>query len=451
MTRGRTGCPATGALRIANSVRWKAVGMSRHNVGIAGFGVVGGGVAAMLEKNRAEIRRRTDADIVVTAVAEIDPKKAAEIRLSEGRVVPDARDLLKDNCVQTVVEVIGGTTYAKEFVLAAIAAGKNVVTANKALLAAHWNEITSAARAKGVTLGFEASTAGGIPVVRTLREAYIGDNVRRIIGILNGTSNYVLSRMTLEGLTFAAALSSAQSKGYAEADPALDISGADSAHKIVILARLAFGEDFRIEDVHYEGISGVEQLDIRYARELGYRIKLLGVAKRRDDSVELRVHPCLVREAHPIAHVDGAFNSVFIEGEFVGDTMLYGQGAGRWPTASSVVADLIDVATGRAQTSSIKPGEGRLKIRPMQEIDARYYMRFQALDKPGVLAKISGVLGANNISIASAIQHERRSGQSVPVVILTYPAREGAVQQALSEIGSLDAITGKCVLLREEE
>lgn len=425
--------------------------MSTHNVGIAGLGVVGGGVASILEANREAIKRRTGADIVVTAAAEKDAQRAAEVKLSHGRVVADASALLADDLVHTVVEVIGGTGFAREFVLKAIAAGKNVVTANKALLAAHWAEIINAARARGVSIGFEASTAGGIPVIRTLREAYVGDNLSRIVGILNGTSNYILSRMTLEKSAFADALADAQAKGYAEADPALDVSGADSAHKIAILARLAFGEDFPIEDVYCEGISSVEQLDVSYALDLGYRVKLLAVAKRRDESVELRVHPCLVKENHPLAHVDGPFNSVFIEGQYVGDTMLYGQGAGRWPSASAVVADLIDVATGRAKTVALRRGEGRLSVRPMRDVEARYYIRFQAVDRPGVLAKISGVLGANDISIASAIQRESRTGRSVPVVILTYPAREGAVQQALAEIATLDVITGKSVLLREEE
>jgi homoserine dehydrogenase len=425
--------------------------MPTHNVGIAGLGVIGGGVAAILEKNRAEIKRRTGADIAVVAAAEKDRAKAAETKLSSGKVVADAKMLLDDASVQTVVEVIGGTGYAREFVLAAIDAGKNVVTANKALLAAHWKEIVEAARRKDVSLGFEASAAGGIPVIRTLREAYAGDNIRRIVGILNGTSNYVLSRMTSEGCTFQAALSAAQQKGYAEADPTLDVSGTDSAHKIVILARLAFGEDFRIEDVYYEGLAGIDQLDMKYALELGYRIKLLALAKAGESSVELRVHPCLVKESHPLAHVDGAFNSVTLVGAYAGETMLYGMGAGRWPTASAVVADLIDVATGRSKTVGLREGGGRLAVRPMDDVTARYYIRFQAIDKPGVLAKISGVLGAQEISIASAIQRERRHGQSVPVVIMTYPSREGAVQQSLSEIARLDVITGKAVLLREEE
>lgn len=425
--------------------------MSRHVVAIAGLGVVGGGVAAILESNREEILRRTGADLVLAAIAEKDPAKTAEVRLSNGRVVADASKLLDDPSIQTIVEVIGGTGFAREFVLAAIRAGKNVVSANKALLAECWGEITAAAREKGVTLGFEASTAGGIPVIRTLREAYVGDNLRRVVGILNGTCNYILSRMTAEDCSFQSALSAAQAKGYAEADPTLDVSGADSAHKIVILARLAFGEDFKTGDVHYEGISSVDRVDIRCASELGYRIKLLAVAKRRENSVELRVHPCLIKEAHPLAHVEGPFNSVFIEGEFVGETMLYGQGAGRWPTANSVVADLIDVATGRAATAAIAPGLGRLSVRPMGEVEARYYIRVGAVDKPGVLARIAGVLGANGISIASAIQHERSTGHSVPVVIITYPAREAAVQKALSEITGLDVITGKIVLLREEE
>jgi len=425
--------------------------MQKHVVGIAGLGVVGGGVVAMLEKNRAAIARRTGVEIVVAKAAEKDAAKTAHLKLSSGQVVPDAMELISDGSIETVVEVIGGTDFALDFVLKAIAAGKNVVTANKALLAEHWSDIFDAARDRGVTVGFEASTAGGVPVIRTLREAYIGDNITRIVAILNGTSNFILTRMTAEGSTFNSALSAAKSKGYAEADPTLDVSGADSAHKLVILARLAFGEDFAFKDVYYEGISKVEPADIRFATDLGYRVKLLALAKRRDDSAELRVHPCLVKESHPIAHVDGVYNSVLIDGEFAGQTMLYGEGAGRWPAASAIVADLIDVATGRAKTVAPRTSEGKLKVRPMTEVDARYYIRFQALDKPGVLARIAGCLGAQQVSISSAIQPERRHGGSVPVVILTHEAREGAVQKALRDVSGLDVITGETVLLREEE
>jgi len=367
------------------------------------------------------------------------------------QVIPDAMGLLDDPAIETVVEVIGGTGFARDFVLKAIAAGKNVVTANKALLAAHGIEINKAARARGVTVGFEASTAGGIPIIRTLREGYVGDNIKKIVGILNGTSNYILTRMSVAGDTFKGALSEAQNKGYAEADPTLDVSGADSSHKIVILARLAFGEDFPIESVYVEGITGLTPADVQYASELGYRVKLLALAKRRDDAVELRVHPALVKQSHPLAHVEGVFNSVFVEGEFVGDTMLFGQGAGRWPTASAVVADLIDVATGRARTIAWREAAGALAVRAIADVEARYYIRFQAIDKPGVLAAISGVLGDHQISIASAIQKERSQGHSVPLVILTHQAREGAVQSALSRIANLDVMTGKHVLLREEE
>lgn len=425
--------------------------MQRHNIGIAGLGIVGGGVAGILDKNRAEIARRTGVELVLTKAAEKDAAKVAELKLQGCEVIPDASALIDDKSIHTVVEVIGGKGFAREFVMKAIAAGKNVVTANKALLAAYGPEIARAAREKGVSVGYEASTAGGVPIIRTLREAYIGDNIRRIVGILNGTSNYILTRMSVGGGTFKEALGDAQSKGYAEADPTLDISGADSSHKIVILARLAFGEDFPIESVYVEGIQGVTPADIKYAAELGYRIKLLALAKRRDDTVELRVHPALVKESHPLAHVEGVFNSVFVEGEFVGDTMLYGQGAGRWATASAVVADLIDVATGRARTVAWHDAADKLRVRPITDVDARYYIRFQAIDRPGVLATIAGVLGKNQISVASAMQKERRQGQSVPLVILTHQAKEGAVQAALSEIENMDVVSGKHVVLREEE
>ncbi len=425
--------------------------MRRHTVGIAGLGVVGGGVAAVLERNREDIARRTGVEIVVAKAAEKDPERAAAAGLPEKVLVADAEALIADETVETVVELIGGTDYAKDLVLRAIAAGKSVVTANKALLACCGGEIFRAARDKGVSVGFEAAVGGGIPVIRTLREAYAGDSIRRIVGILNGTCNYILTRMTLDGASFDDALSDAQARGYAEADPALDISGLDAAHKIVILARLAFGEEFTLDQVHTEGISGLETTDIQLAGELGYRVKLLALAKRTDDVVELRVHPCLIGKRHPLASVDEAFNSVFIEGQYVGDTMLYGQGAGRWPTASAVVADLVDVATGRASTVGFPEARGVLRAKPMGEAVARYYIRFQAMDEPGVLARIAGVLGRERISIAQAIQKGRREGQSVPVVVVTHEANEGSVQRAIAEIATLEVVTGKTVVLREEE
>jgi len=412
--------------------------------------VVGGGVVEMLSANRDAIRERTGVEIVLARAAEKDASRAAESGLGGELIVEDARALLEDAAIETVVEVIGGTGFAREFVLGAIAAGKNVVTANKALLAAHGVEIFKAARERGVTIGFEASTGGGIPIVRTLREGYVADNVTRIVGILNGTCNYILTRMSAEGVAFAEALGDAQNRGYAEADPTLDISGADSAHKIVILARIAFGEDFALEDVHVEGIDGLDTADIAFAAEMGYAVKLLAIAKRSGDAVELRVHPCLVGLSHPLASVDGVFNSVFVEGEYVGETMLYGMGAGRRPTASAVVADIVDVATGRAKTVAPPAAVGRLSAMPMEETVAKYYIRFHAIDKPGVLAKIAGVLGEHDISISQVAQHGRREGQSVPIVAITHEAREGAVQQALGEISRLDVVTGESVLLREE-
>jgi len=425
--------------------------MDRHFVGIAGLGVVGGGVAAMLKKNGERILRRTGVEIVLARAAEKDPARASASGLDGDILVDDAAALLSDDSIQTVVELVGGTGYAREFIMEAIKAGKNVVTANKALLAAHGPEIMRAAARRGVTLGFEAAVGGGIPVIRALREAYAGDNVKRIMGILNGTCNYILTRMSREGVAFETALKDAQDRGYAEADPSLDISGADSAHKLVILARLAFGEDFALESVTTEGIAGLETADIRYAAELGYRVKLLAVAAKAGQNVELRVHPCLVGNRHPLAPVEGVFNSVFIDGEFVGETMLYGQGAGREPTASAVVGDVIDAATGRARTLEYPQAEGRVGVKPMEETVAKYYLRFQALDRPGVLAQIAGVLGGHDISIAQVVQKGRRQFQAVPIVLMTHEAREGSVQAALAEISRLEVISGTGALLRHEE
>lgn len=438
--------PAEGAGSFGREVE-----MKKHFVGVAGLGVVGGGVAAMLVENREKISRSAGVELVLSRAAERDAAKAAAANLPADVLVDDAEKLIADDSIHTVVEVMGGTGYARDFTLRAIAAGKNVVTANKALLAHHGAEISAAARESGVWVGFEAAVGGGIPVVRALREAYVGDNINRIVGILNGTCNYILTRMSDDGEAFADALADAQARGYAEADPTLDISGADSAHKIVILARLAFGEDFSLEDVHVEGIEDLETIDIQMAAELGYRVKLLALAKKSGRTVELRVHPCLVSRRHPLASVDEEFNSVFVEGEFVGETMLYGKGAGRMPTASAIVGDLIDMATGRAATCGAGEARGFFSVKPMAEVVSRYYFRFQALDRPGVLAKIAGVLGGEEISIAQVMQHGRREGHSVPLVVTTHEAPEGAVQRALEEISKLDVVTGKTVLLREEE
>jgi homoserine dehydrogenase len=425
------------------------------NVGIIGFGTVGSGTAKILiDKDNAErIRRRTGADIRLKHVADLDIVRDRGIALAPGVLIPDANVVLNDPEIDVVVELMGGIHPALEFIMTALNNGKHVVTANKQLLAEKGAEIFALARRKNRVVAFEAAVAGGIPIIKVLREGLAANNIRSIHGIINGTSNYILTRMTVDKMDFQDALKEAQRLGYAEANPAFDVEGVDTAHKLTLLASLAFGIPLSFDRVFKEGITRITAEDILYASELGYKIKLLAVTKVVEGGVELRVHPTMIPEDFLIAKVDGVLNAVMVVGDYVGETMYYGRGAGDMPTGSAVVSDIIDIATGR-QTSSalgleVPMGEGFV-IRDMKDVVSMYYFRFSAIDKPGVLSKISGVLGGHNISISAVIQKERREGEAVPVVVLTHKAREEDVIKAVGEIDKLNVVSENTRFIRVE-
>jgi homoserine dehydrogenase len=427
--------------------------MKPLSVGVAGLGTVGAGVLTLLRDNAGTVAARAGRPIAVTAVSARDRTRDRGIALSGLRWYEDAPALANDPNVDVVVEVIGGTQGpAADLVRAAIAAGKPVVTANKALLAVHGAEIAAAAEAKGVALGFEAAVAGGIPAIKAIREGLAGNDLTRVLGILNGTCNYILTTMRERGREFAEALAEAQKLGYAEADPSFDIDGVDAAHKLAILAALAFGRPVDFAAVHVEGIRSVSALDIKLAEELGYRIKLLGIARRGEAGVETRVHPCMVPLSHPIARVDGVFNAVVAEGDFVGRVVLEGRGAGAGPTASAVVADLIDIARGRrtpvwgASNGSLN---GLANI-PMDRRVGGYYLRLMVVDRPGVIADVTAALRDNAISLESMLQRGRAPGEAVPVVVTTHDCEEAQMRAALSRIEALEAVVEKPALIRIE-
>jgi homoserine dehydrogenase len=425
------------------------------NIGIIGFGTVGTGTAKILIQNRKLLRDRTGVDLNLKKIADLDIKRDRGIKLAKGVLTTDADSVIKDPDIHIIVELIGGTTIAKEIILKAIKHGKHVVTANKALLATHGKEIFKAAEKAGVQVGFEASVAGGIPIIKIISEGLVANRIKSIYGIINGTTNYILSKMSDEDAGFSEVLKEAQKLGYAEADPTYDIEGIDSAHKLAILASLAYGTQFSLKDVYREGISWISSMDIEFARELGYKLKLLAITKETNGKIELRVHPTMVPEDFLISKVDGVFNAVYVEGDAVGSTLYYGRGAGDMPTGSAVVSDIADISCnivnktlGRNPLfSRNEKGKNLLK---MDDVRSRYFFRFSAIDKPGVLSRISGILGKYNISIASVIQKDRREGKTVPLVVLTHIAREKDVLTAVKEINRLQIVTGKTVFIRVE-
>jgi homoserine dehydrogenase len=428
-------------------------------VGLLGFGTIGTGVVRLLRAHRAEITKRAGRPIDVVTIADLDTRTDRGISAAPARLTPDASAVLGDPSIEVVIELIGGYEPARKFVLAAIAAGKDVVTANKALLAVHGEEIVAAAEARGVRLGFEASVGGGIPILRTLKEGLVGDRTAAVYGIVNGTCNHILTTMTREGRGFDDVLAEAQKMGLAEANPATDVDGIDSAHKLALLATLAFGVRPRFADIPTEGIRHVDAIDIAFARELGYTIKLLAIAKDGRDAFEARVHPTMIPNGHLLADVSGNFNAIFVRGAALGPTMYYGQGAGALPTATAVIADLVSATRDRAIGPSARvPPWGvpqralrALPVAPLAVLASEYYLRFMATDRPGVLARIAGVLGRFDISIASVIQKERRAGTTVPIVIRTHRAREKDVAKALGAIGELATVREKPVAIRIEE
>jgi homoserine dehydrogenase len=427
------------------------------NVGIIGFGTVGTGTARILIENADIIRRRLGAPVVLKKISDLDTKRDRGIRLGGVKLTNDAKELISDPDIDVVVELIGGYKPAKEFILEAIRNKKHVVTANKALLAVHGEEIYAAADKAGVTLGYEASVAGGIPILAAVRSGLAANNIKSIYGIVNGTCNYILTLMTNEGRKFDEVLREAQAKGYAEADPTFDIEGIDSAHKLAVLTMLAYGTPVKFEDIYTEGISKITPLDIDFAKELGYKIKLLAITKMVDGEVEARVHPTMLAEEYPIATVDGVFNALSVIGDAVGSTMFYGRGAGDMPTGSAVVSDIMDIGrdilSGCANRSPVTAfrDRSRLSIRKMDDITSCYYLRFSAMDKPGVLSRISGVLGENNISISSVIQKGRGAAEAVPLVMMSHEAVERDVRKALDEINKMDCVAGPTMVIRVED
>lgn len=434
--------------------------MKQLNVGILGLGTVGGGTYAVLTRNADEITRRTACAIKVVQVADKNLAQAQAATAGKVAVTDDAFAVVNNPEVQVVVELIGGYTLSKELVLQAIANGKHVVTANKALLALHGNEIFAAAQAKGVMVAYEAAVAGGIPIIKALREGLGANRIEWLAGIINGTTNFILSEMREKGLAFADVLGEAQRLGYAEADPTFDVEGIDAAHKLTIMSAIAFGMPMKFDQAYTEGITKLQQTDIKYAHELGYSVKLLGITKRTEAGVELRVHPTLISEKRLVANVNGAMNAVVVKGDAVGPTLYYGAGAGAEPTASAVVADLMDVArladasaAQRVPYLGFQAGQlNDLPILPIAAIHSAYYLRLRASDKPGVLAGVTKILADRAISIDAMLQKEPADNETeADIVILTHLTQEKNMDAAIAEIEALPAIVGKLVKIRMEE
>jgi homoserine dehydrogenase len=430
------------------------------NVGLLGIGTVGGGTFEVLARNQEEIARRAGCAIAMKMVADKELDRARRIVAGRATVTADANEVVNHPDIDIVVELIGGTTIAKDLMLKAIAAGKHVVTANKALLANHGNEIFAAAQKKDVMVAFEGAVGGGIPIIKSLREGLSANRIEWIAGIINGTSNFILSEMRDKGASFEDVLKEAQRRGYAETDPTFDIEGVDAAHKLTIMAAIGFGIPMQFKAAYTEGISKLTQEDIRYAEELGYRIKLLGLTKRKSKGFELRVHPTLIPTRRLIANVEGVMNAILVKGDAVGQTMYYGAGAGAEPTASAVVADLVDVARmltadpeHRVPHLAFQPGQlSSTPILPMGEVETRNYLRMRVQDKPGVLADITRILADQGISIEALVQKEPRGGEEqVDLVMLTHMTVEKNVDAAIAKIEKLPVVVGKVTRIRLEE
>jgi len=438
--------------------------MKPIQVGLLGIGTVGSGTFEVLKRNQEEIQRRAGRPIQVTMVADLDTARAQAIVGNSVKVVNDARQVIANPEIDIVVELIGGYGIAKQLVLEAIAAGKHVVTANKALLAVHGTEIFAAAHKKGVMVAFEAAVAGGIPIIKALREGLSANRIQWVAGIINGTTNFILSEMRDKGLAFGDVLKQAQALGYAEADPTFDIEGVDAAHKATIMAAIAFGVPVQFDKAYVEGITKLEAQDIRYAEQLGYRIKLLGISKRTANGIELRVHPCLVPAKRLIANVEGAMNAVMVQADAVGTTLYYGKGAGSEPTASAVIADLVDVT--RLQTAdplnrvphlAFQPetfdlAMGKLPVLPMEQVVTSYYLRLRVADQAGVLAQITGIFAQAVISIDAVLQREAGEGENqTDLIILTHDCVEAKMNQALVQMQQLSTVLSPITRIRKEE
>ena len=434
--------------------------MKPIQIGLLGIGTVGGGTYTVLKRNREEIARRAGREIIVTMIADKDLEKARALADSNVIVTGNAHEITTNPDIDIVVELIGGQTIAKDLILEALAHGKHVVTANKALLANHGTEIFAAARAKGVIIAFEAAVAGGIPIIKALREGLTANRITWIAGIINGTSNFILSEMREKGLSFEQVLAEAQKLGYAEADPTYDIEGIDAAHKITLMSAIAFGIPVQFSKVYTEGITKLTGEDIRYAEQLGYRIKLLGITKRVEKGIELRVHPTLIPVRRLIANVEGVMNAIVVKGDAVGATLYYGAGAGAEPTASSVIADLVDVTRlhtadpmYRVPPLSFQPDLlSDTPVIPMEEVETSYYLRIQVIDKPGVMAEITRIVADNHISISALLQKEASDeSEQVSVIMLTHLTVEKNINAAIARIEALPVVNGKVFRLRIEE
>ena len=436
--------------------------MNPIHVGLLGTGTVGGGTFAVLARNASEIARRAGRPIVITAVADKNLERAREVvgKMPDVRITDDAMSIVDDPTIDIVVELIGGYGFAKDAVLKAIANGKHVVTANKALLAVHGNEIFAAAQQQGVIVAFEAAVAGGIPIIKAVREGLTANRIEWIAGIINGTTNFILSEMRSKGLDFGVVLKEAQRLGYAEADPTFDIEGVDAAHKATIMSAIAFGTPVQFAQAHVEGITQLQAADIRYAEQLGYRIKLLGLTRRRPEGIELRVHPTLVPATRLIANVEGAMNAVMVQGDAVGTTLYYGKGAGSEPTASAVIADLVDIARlhtadpeHRVPSLAFQPGSlADTPILPIAEVVTSFYLRLRVADEAGVLAQVTSILAGLGISIDALLQRESGEGESqTDVIILTHNTVEGRMREAIAAMQELPTVLAPIVSLRKEE
>ncbi|MDM8005595.1 MAG: homoserine dehydrogenase [Phycisphaerae bacterium] len=428
-------------------------------IGLIGCGTIGQGVVRIIQAEAGEIERKTGVRLELARVVDKDPAQAAKVDVPAALVSTNAADVFNDKTINVVIELVGGTTIAKDFVLAALSAGKSVVTANKALLAKHGKEIFAAARRNSCCVAFEASVGGGIPLILPLRTGLIANRINAIYGILNGTCNYILSEMDQKGKSYAAALSEAQAAGYAELDPTLDVNGTDTAHKLAVVASLAFCCDVDFGALHIEGIDQLDAIDLAAGKELGYVCKLLGIAQRTSDGISLRVHPSFVSRKHPLASTGGSFNAISVYGNWVGHTLFFGRGAGSKPTASAVVADIVDIAIGNAgrtftQCRMLGDVTAPPKYVPMEQLRSRYYIRLEVVDRPGVMAMVTKIFGDRQISLKAVTQHESAaaaSDGSAMVVVLTDVAQEGQVQAALKEIGSLDIVREAPVMIRVVE
>jgi len=433
--------------------------MKQINIGIAGLGTVGTGIARLMNDNRELISARIGADLVLKKGADLDIERDRGMQFEPGQLTTDPFEVTDDPGIDIVAEMVGGTGIAKDVIIRAIENGKHVVTANKALLAEQGNALFERAEKQGVNLAFEPSVGGCMPIIKTLRETLVSNRIGAVTGILNGTCNYILTKIANEGIAFSEALKDAQDRGYAEADPILDVGGFDTAHKLAIISAIAYGMRINLDDIYIEGISGVTPMDIEFARDCGYVIKLLAIGKYDDGAVQARIHPTMVPFSNQLSTVSGSMNAVTVTGDGVGDMVLFGRGAGMLPTATAALSDIGDIARGilagggiRVPMLSYQPAHVRdVPIRPMDEVDTHYYFRFTVYDRPGVLSKIAGILGEHDISIKSVHQIERKLDGGVPLFMLTHRAREAHVKQALKEISALEVSTQEPVLIRIEE